>query len=72
MGLAQPAGYGGAYGQLQPPQPGMPHAPGQYGHGRPAEVEGAARSKAQLIVGIDFVSPTGGRDYRGEREADRA
>lgn len=28
---------------------------GAYG-GRPAEVEGAGRSKAQLIVGIDFVS----------------
>lgn len=58
-GAAQPPGYGGAY-----PQPnGMHSAPqptlGQYGgasRGQQAvEVEGAGRSKAQLIVGIDFV-----------------
>lgn len=53
----QPPGYGGGY----PPQPsnGMHNAPqptlGQYGAARPVEVEGAGRSKAQLIVGIDFV-----------------
>lgn len=50
----QPPGYGGAgYGQMnQQPLQQM----GQYGqHMRPAEVEGANRSKAQLIVGIDFV-----------------
>lgn len=50
---------GGQYGQGgygQPPQP--PAAHGQqaaYGN-RPAEVAGEGRSKAQLIVGIDFVS----------------
>lgn len=58
LGPPQPPGYGGAYGQ-QPmaPQPGMPHMANQYGPARPAEVEGAGRSsKAQLIVGIDFVS----------------
>lgn len=49
----QPPGYGGAgYGQLQPTQSHMAY--GQ--HVRPAEVEGGNRSKAQLIVGIDFVS----------------
>lgn len=52
----QPPGYaGGGYGQLpQVPQPAM----GQYGPNplRPAEVDGGNRSKAQLIVGIDFVS----------------
>lgn len=53
MGPPQPPGYGGAgYGA---PQPGMQPSMGQYGAGRPAEVEGAGRSKAQLIVGIDFV-----------------
>jgi len=45
----QPPQYAGAGYQQQPP------AVGQYG--RPAEVEGGGRSnKAQLIVGIDFVS----------------
>lgn len=50
----QPPGYGGAgYGQMQQPPP---QQMGQYGqHVRPAEVEGGNRSKAQLIVGIDFV-----------------
>lgn len=52
-----PPGYGGGYGQSQQmaaPQPTL----GQYGAGRgqAVEVEGAGRSKAQLIVGIDFVS----------------
>lgn len=58
-GAAQPPGYGGGYGQPgggmhgQAPQPTL----GQYpGRGAPVEVEGAGRSKAQLIVGIDFVS----------------
>ena len=51
----QPPGYGGAgYGQMQQPQ--QVQQMGQYGqHMRPAEVEGGNRSKAQLIVGIDFV-----------------
>ena len=50
---AQPPGYGGGYGQVAPPQPTL----GQYGgRGAAVEVEGAGRSKAQLIVGIDFVS----------------
>ena len=51
----QPPGYGGAgYGNMGQPQQ---HAMGQYGqHMRPAEVEGGNRGKAQLIVGIDFVS----------------
>lgn len=55
-GTAQPPGYGGGYGQGQSmgaPQPTL----GQYGgRGQAVEVEGAGRSKAQLIVGIDFVS----------------
>ncbi len=57
-GAAQPAGYGGGYGQSNgmhgagPPQSTMGHYPGR---GAPVEVEGAGRSKAQLIVGIDFV-----------------
>ena len=50
----QPPGYGGAgYGQMAPAHP---QPMGGYGqHMRPAEVEGGNRSKAQLIVGIDFV-----------------
>ena len=53
----QPPGYGGAgYGQMGHQQQ-QPQGMGQYGqHMRPAEVEGGNRSKAQLIVGIDFVS----------------
>lgn len=55
MGPPQPPGYGGAYGQGAP-QAGVQHMANQFGPGgRPAEVEGAGRSKAQLIVGIDFV-----------------
>lgn len=51
-GGGQPPGYGGGYGQVAP-QPTL----GQYGgRGQAVEVEGAGRSKAQLIVGIDFVS----------------
>lgn len=57
-GAPQPPTYGGAYAQPNgihnAPQPTM----GQYGGGRQVvEVEGAGRSKAQLIVGIDFVGP---------------
>lgn len=55
LGPPQPAGYGGAYNQQIGPQPGIQHTQNQFGPGRPAEVEGGARSKAQLIVGIDFV-----------------
>jgi len=55
-GNVQPPGYGGGYAQNGihggMPQPSL--AP--YGRGPQAvEVEGAGRSKAQLIVGIDFV-----------------
>ena len=54
-GTSQPPGYGGGYGQgqgMSAPQPTL----GQYGgRGQAVEVEGAGRSKAQLIVGIDFV-----------------
>lgn len=57
----QPPGYGGGYGQSQgmgAPQPTL----GQYGgRGQAVEVEGAGRSKAQLIVGIDFVSYLDGK-----------
>lgn len=64
LGPPQPPGYGGAYGQMAP-QPGIQQVTNQYPPGgRPAEVEGAGRSKAQLIVGIDFVrilSPSRGR-----------
>ena len=63
-----PAGHPALGGASQPPQyagnyqPGAgvhggPAQPslGQYGRGTAVEVEGAGRSKAQLIVGIDFV-----------------
>jgi len=54
MGAPQPPGYGGAYGQQPAP---VPQPLGQYGPMRPvAEAPGEARNKAQLIVGIDFVS----------------
>ena len=47
----QPPGYGGGYGG------GMQPTLGNYGgRSNAVEVEGAGRSKAQLIVGIDFVS----------------
>ena len=68
---AQPPGYGGGYGGVPngvhggatqstlgsygPPQGAGYGAP----TGAPVEVEGAGRSKAQLIVGIDFVSIAG-------------
>ena len=57
-GAAQPPGYAGGYAQPNgmhgagAPQSAMGHYPGR---GAPVEVEGAGRSKAQLIVGIDFV-----------------
>ena len=57
MGLPQPPGYAGGYAQ-HPQQPPMPHGLGQYQRGPAVEVEGAGRSKAQLIVGIDFVRLT--------------
>lgn len=60
-GTAQPPGYAGGYAQPNgmqgagAPQSTMGHYPGR---GAPVEVEGAGRSKAQLIVGIDFVRTT--------------
>lgn len=59
MGPPQPPGYGGAYNQMQQQQQqqgGLQYMNAQHVPGRAAEVEGAGRSKAQLIVGIDFVS----------------
>ncbi|KAL9107752.1 MAG: hypothetical protein Q9227_007374 [Pyrenula ochraceoflavens] len=53
MGTPQPPGYGG-YPQHGAQHP-LPHGGiAQYGRGPAVEVEGAGRSKAQLIVGIDF------------------
>ncbi|MCJ1249104.1 hypothetical protein MMC30_006327 [Trapelia coarctata] len=54
-GASQPPQYAGNYQQGAgvhggPAQPSL----GQYGRGTAVEVEGAGRSKAQLIVGIDF------------------
>ena len=52
-----PPGYGAGptgYPPPAPPQQTGPIAP--YGRNTAAEVEGNSRSKAQLIVGIDFVS----------------
>ena len=51
------AGYG-QYGGPPPPAapPAAPHAAQQYQRPNMAEVAGEGRSKAQLIVGIDFVS----------------
>lgn len=48
-----PPGYGGQ--QPYAPQGGMVPAP-YVSRGNAVEVEGAGRSKSQLIVGIDFVS----------------
>ncbi|KAK7985230.1 Hsp70 family protein [Apiospora saccharicola] len=49
-----PPGYAGATG-YPPPAPPQNQGPGLQQFGRPAaEVEGNSRSKAQLIVGIDF------------------
>jgi len=60
MGAPPPQGGPPQYG---PPQYGAPGAPAggsmaaaQYANRNAVEVEGAGRSKAQLIVGIDFVS----------------
>ena len=63
-GAAQPPGYGGGYQSqgMVAPQPTL----GQYGgrgQGQAVEVEGAGRSKAQLIVGIDFVSISSTIDF---------
>ena len=59
-GAPQPPGYGGGYGAPNgmPGGGGVGGPPGMgiYGNrGSAVEVEGAGRSKAQLIVGIDFV-----------------
>lgn len=53
-----PGQYGGGGYGAPPPNPGAPHpAQQQYRPpGMAAEVAGEGRSKAQLIVGIDFVS----------------
>lgn len=53
-----PPGYAGAPG-YPPPPPQQQQGPGAAPFGRQsaAEVEGNSRSKAQLIVGIDFVRP---------------
>lgn len=52
-----PPGYSGAGGYGVPAGQNLPPA----NYTRPAaEVEGNSRSKAQLIVGIDFVSARGG------------
>ena len=48
LGNSQPPQYAVGYGGGPPPTQGAYL-------GRPAEVEGSQRSKAQLIVGIDFV-----------------
>jgi hypothetical protein len=52
-----PAGQYGGYG-APPPNPGAPMGPPaqQYRPPGMVEVAGEGRSKAQLIVGIDFVS----------------
>jgi hypothetical protein len=57
MGGPPPPGFGGqaGYPPGAPPPPGGPIAQ-QFQRTNPAaEVEGASKSKAQLIVGIDFV-----------------
>ena len=52
-----PPGFGGqaGYPPGAPPPPGGPIAQ-QFRSNPAAEVEGASKSKSQLIVGIDFVS----------------
>ncbi len=65
MGPPPPAGGPPGYGPPQYGAPGVPQgnqsvAAQQYANRNAVEVEGAGRSKAQLIVGIDFVS------FRGE------
>lgn len=55
-----PSGFGGQPGYppgSRPPQ-GGPIAQQFQRHNPAAEVEGASKSKSQLIVGIDFVSAT--------------
>lgn len=62
-----PPGYAGATGY---PPPAPPQNPGNamQQFGRPAaEVEGHSRSKAQLIVGIDFVSRPDSWEYMRAR-----
>ena len=59
MGPPPPAGGPPQYGPPQygaPAQGGQSMAAAQYANRGAVEVEGAGRSKAQLIVGIDFVS----------------
>lgn len=53
-----PPGYGGGagYPPPAPPQQGQPMPTAPFRGNPAAEVEGNSRSKAQLIVGIDFVS----------------
>jgi hypothetical protein len=51
-----PPGYGPPQYGAPPPPPGGSIAAQQYANRNAVEVEGAGRSKAQLIVGIDFVS----------------
>jgi len=70
-GAPQPPGYGGVYGAPNgmPGGGGVggPPGMGMYGNrGSAVEVEGAGRSKAQLIVGIDFV-----RLYRTDAHQDK-
>jgi hypothetical protein len=52
-----PAPYGAAYGAAPPPVPAQHGPPAVYNRPGMAEVAGEGRSKAQLIVGIDFVRP---------------
>ncbi|KAF2261817.1 actin-like ATPase domain-containing protein [Lojkania enalia] len=49
-----PAGGYGGYGAPPQAPPAAPHAPASYNRPNMAEVAGEGRSKAQLIVGIDF------------------
>lgn len=54
-GMGGPPGYAGYPPPGPPPQPGPPMQ--QYGRPPvPNEVDAQSKSKAQLIVGIDFVS----------------
>ena len=52
----QQAGYAAGYGAPPQATPPAPAGPQSYNRPGAVEVEGAGRSKAQLIVGIDFVS----------------
>lgn len=72
--MGGPPGYGGAQAGYPPGPPPQQHSQGQPPPGSfaaqqqyrragdPAEVEGNSRSKAQLIVGIDFVSASATRE----------